>query len=43
MEKIESKYNKYKDGYKINGEDRVTYNKYKEGYKINGEDRVNIQ
>ena len=50
MEKIESTYNKYKEGYKINEstynkkiEMESTYNKYKEGYKLNGEDRVNIQ
>ena len=42
MEKIESTYNKYKEGYKLNGEDRVNI-QYKEGYKINGEDTVNIQ
>ena len=35
MEKIESTYNKYKEGYKLNGEDsQHTINK--EGYKING-------
>ena len=33
MEKIESTYNKYNEGYTLNGEDRVN-NKYKEGYKI---------
>ena len=43
MEKIESTYNKYKEGYKINEKIESTYNKYKEGYKLNGEDRVNIQ
>ena len=43
MEKIESTYNKYKEGYKLNEKIESTYNKYKEGYKINGEDRVNIQ
>ena len=43
MEKIESTYNKYKEGYKLNGEDRVNNTIIKKGYKINGEDRVNIQ
>ena len=36
MEKIDSTYNKYKEGY-INGEDRVNNG------ELNGEDRVNIQ
>ena len=43
MEKIESTYNMYKEGYKIMEKIVSTCNKYKESYKINGEDRVNIQ
>ena len=40
MEKIESTYNKHKEGYE---QIESTYNKYKECYKLNEEDRVNMQ
>ena len=43
MEKIESTYNKYKEGYKTKWRRQSQHTINKEGYKINGEDRVNIQ